>query len=141
VAPWAVVCRTLPVVTTSLWFLLFCGAATLAPATGAMLASAPRDLRALASACSTLCSNLLGYALSSFLSGCAMALAPWDRRAVLTLGMSLVIGWSGVALACFLSGLRAALGDMAAIEAQGKASREGLANGEPGSPGQLKASP
>jgi hypothetical protein len=91
-----------------LWLVLFCGGATLAPVTGAMLSAVPRELRPLASAVSTLTSNLLGYALSSFLSGCVMATVRADRPMQLRVGFTLVLGWSAVALACFALGLSAA---------------------------------
>jgi MFS family permease len=107
-APCACVFISLRIVVLCLWLVLFCGGATLAPVTGAMLACSPRQLRPLASALSTLTSNLLGYALSSFLSGCVMAMVRADRTRQLRVGFTLVLGWSAVALVCFACGLVAA---------------------------------
>jgi len=104
-APCACLFMRWQVVVSLLWTVLFCGGATLAPVTGAMLAVAPRELRPLASALSTLTSNLLGYALSSFLSGCVMEMVPGNRTRQLRVGFTLVLGWSAVAFACFIVGL------------------------------------
>ncbi len=86
-------------VIVSIWLILFFGGAIVPPATGMLIASVPKNMRAFAASTANMLNNIFGYALAPFIAGSIAKHTglTWGFRAVIGVSifafMFLFLGW------------------------------------------------